>query len=266
MAAASDPWRPSVYEQFADERSRPFHDLLALVERTTCRRAVDLGCGTGALTARAFAVLEPEVMVGVDASRAMLAEAAQHRVKGRLSFVQDEISSWTSSHDHDVVLANASLHWVPDHRRVLGRWTAALAPGGQLAVQVPSNADHPAHVLAGEVARSASFRSAFEGEPPADPVVTNVLRPEDYARLLDELGYEQQHVRLQIYAHRLVNTDAVVDWLRGSTLTRFERAMPSAMFDDFVTTLRGRVVEELGESSPFFYPFKRILIWGRLPR
>src|SRR5919199_273814 len=51
-----------------------------------------------------------------------------------------------------VVLSNAALHWVPDHRAVLGRWRAALRPGGQLAVQVPANFDHPSHAVVAEVA------------------------------------------------------------------------------------------------------------------
>src|SRR5258708_32676009 len=47
----------------------------------------------------------------------------------------------------DVILANAVLHWVPDHARLFPALAAKLAPGGALAVQMPDNLDEPAHRL-----------------------------------------------------------------------------------------------------------------------
>ena len=44
-------WNPVKYLEFADERSRPFFDLVARVAATTPKRVVDLGCGPGQLTA-----------------------------------------------------------------------------------------------------------------------------------------------------------------------------------------------------------------------
>ena len=49
----TDPWNPSLYGRFADERALPFHELLALVTAGALGRAVDLGCGSGSLTALA---------------------------------------------------------------------------------------------------------------------------------------------------------------------------------------------------------------------
>ena len=43
-------WNPQTYLSFADERSRPFFDLLARVGAERPRRVVDLGCGPGNLT------------------------------------------------------------------------------------------------------------------------------------------------------------------------------------------------------------------------
>src|SRR5205085_8218596 len=131
-----------------------------------------------------------------------------------------DIAGWTASSDVDLVLANASLQWVPDHARVLAAWTRALRPGGQLAVQVPANAYMPSHTVADAVAHTEPFVSAFgAGGPPSDPVADNVLEPEQYATLLYELGFEQQHVRLQVYPHILQSSRSVVDWVRGTTLT-----------------------------------------------
>ena len=48
--SARDAWDPVQYARFRNERTQPFHDLLAMVERRPGMRAIDLGCGTGELT------------------------------------------------------------------------------------------------------------------------------------------------------------------------------------------------------------------------
>ncbi|MGH9134385.1 MAG: methyltransferase domain-containing protein, partial [Ilumatobacteraceae bacterium] len=187
---------------------------------------------------------------------------AAPRARPGLSFEVGDIGSWRGE-GRDLVLANASLQWVPDHPVVLGRWAEALAPGGQLAVQVPTNADHPSHVLAGEVAATEPFASAFDGPPPPDQVAANVLEPATYATLLHELGFTEQLVRLQVYGHVLDSTAAVVEWVRGTTLTRFFKRLPTELHEPFVDTYRTALLARLGERAPYFYPFKRILMWGR---
>ena len=131
-------------------------------------------------------------------------------------------------------------------------------------MQVPANADHLSHTVVAELANEAPYRQAMEDNPPAD-VVLGVLRPERYAELLDELGFAAQHVRLQVYGHRLASTADVVEWTKGTTLVRFRRVLPPDLFEAFVDDYRERLVERLGARSPYFYAFKRILFWGRKP-
>ena len=46
----SHHWDPDRYLTYADERGRPFVDLLARIDATRPRTVVDLGCGPGNLT------------------------------------------------------------------------------------------------------------------------------------------------------------------------------------------------------------------------
>jgi len=257
-------WNPQQYRKFAEERAQPFHDLLDLVQPAALRRAVDLGCGPGELTATAAASLGIEHMVGIDNSLAMLTAADAHARPG-VEFADGDIRAWTSAGDVDLVLASASLQWVPDHSAVLARWAAALAPGGQLAVQVPANAYMPSHTVADQLAHEEPFLSAFDGAPPPDPVAQNVLEPEQYAQLLYDLGFEQQHVRLQVYPHVLPSTRDVVQWVRGTTLTRFQKRLAPDLYKRFVDDYEAALIAAVGMHSPHFFPFRRILLWGRLP-
>lgn len=263
-AATGDSWQPAQYHRFQQERQAPFFDLLALLQAVPGGRVVDLGCGTGELSHILHQRLEAAETLGIDNSAEMLAEA-RSTVDG-LTFREGDIGGFDEPGAWDVVAANASLQWVPDHATVLARWTGSLRPGGQLAVQMPANVDHASHRLSSEVALDPEFAAAFEasgGPPPADPVLS-VLRPEQYAVLLDELGFVDQHVRLQVYGHHLASTAEVVEWVKGTSLTRFRRRLPPDVYETFVNRYRQRLLAELGDHHPYFYAFKRILLWGRL--
>ena len=263
--SSSDQWDPKQYDRFQAERSQPFWDLAALLQPVDRPRLLDLGCGTGELTAQLHARIGAAETLGIDNSQAMLGEAAAFAT-GNVRFELGDIADVDAAAvgEFDIVFSNAALQWLPDHESMLARWAALVRSGGQLAVQVPANADHPSHLLSAEVAAESPFVEAMGGTPPPDPVL-GVLKPEQYAVVLDRLGFTEQHVRLQVYGHRLDSTADVVEWTRGTSLTRFRKALADdALFDAFVARYRQRLLDCLGEHSPYFYPFKRVLFWGRM--
>ncbi|MDF3043467.1 MAG: methyltransferase protein, partial [Thermomicrobiales bacterium] len=134
----STDWNPAQYERFRDERSRPFFDLLNLVQPQPQMRVVDLGCGTGELTRELHRRLSARETIGVDNSPAMLAKSSAFAGDG-LRFEQKDIAAFASEGDFDLVFSNAALQWVPDHEPLFRRLTAALTQRGQLAVQMPAN-------------------------------------------------------------------------------------------------------------------------------
>src|SRR5579871_4158056 len=157
----ADAWNPVQYERFKKERAQPFHDLLAGVRPAPGGRAVDLGCGTGELTRALHARLQAAETVGIDNSAAMLEKAKAH-AGGGLRFETGDIARFEGK-DLAVVFSNAALHWVPDHPAYWSRIGSWLAPGGQLAVQMPSNEDHPSHACARAVAGQPPWRERLGG-------------------------------------------------------------------------------------------------------
>jgi trans-aconitate 2-methyltransferase len=150
---------------------------------------------------------------------------------------------------------------VPDHPRLLERLAGTLALSGQLAVQVPANHDHVSHLVAAELAAEEPFRAAIGGYRRVSPVEA----PERYAELLEGLGFVEQHVRLQVYPHHLEGPEQVVEWARGTLLTDYQRRMPSELFERFLACYRRRLPPRLDRRRPYFYPFKRILLWAAGP-
>jgi trans-aconitate 2-methyltransferase len=252
-----DVWSPEKYAEFQVERSRPFFDLLALVRPRPGMRVVDLGCGTGELTRAAHERLGAAETTGVDSSAAMLSRA-RPLAGGGLRFEQGDIAGW-AGRDLDLVLSNAALHWLPDHPSLLARLVGALAPGGQLAVQLPANHVHPSHRLAHEVAAEPPFAAALAGYVRETPV----LEPEEYASALFRLGTAEQQVSLRVYAHPLPSRDAVVDWVRGTLLTDYEKRLDPERYAAFVERYRERLAAALPDERPFLYTYRRILFWAR---
>ncbi len=248
----ADAWSPAQYERFRAEREQPFFDLLDLVQAQPAMRAVDLGCGTGELTLALHRRLGARETLGLDSSPAMLERSAPHAGAG-LRFERGDIADFSARDAFDLVFSNAALHWVADHEALLARLTRALRPRGQLAVQVPANFDHPSHVTATEVGAELGLA----------PHPTNVLPPERYAALLHRLGYAEQHVRLQVYAHRLGSRDDVVEWVKGTLLTDYQRRLEPPAFEEFLRRYRDRLLARLDDTRPFLFTFKRILFRAR---
>jgi trans-aconitate 2-methyltransferase len=253
-----DTWNPSQYEKFRDERRRPFFDLVELVRPGPGMRVVDLGCGTGELTRVLHDRVGARETVGIDSSAAMLGKSASFAVDG-LRFENADIADFRPESRYDLVFSNAALHWTANHDALFARLAASLTADGQLAVQMPANFDEASHVVAAEVAAEEPFRTALAGYTG----VRNVLAPEAYACLLDRLGFAEQHVRLQVYGHKLTRRDDVVEWVKGTLLTDYQRRMPAELFARFLDRYRKRLLPRLEDTTPYFFPFKRILIWAR---
>ena len=244
-------WSPEQYARFAGERKQPFLDLAALVEKRPRMRIVDLGCGTGELTRELHESLAAEETVGIDNSETMLLKSG-HFDGEMLRFEKGDIEAFVTDRPYDLVFSNAALHWVPDHEQLFVRLTNLLSKDGQIAVQMPSNDDHASHRIAAEVAREFGI-----DERPA-----YVLPVERYAELLYRLGYERQNVRTQVYGHRLAETKDVVEWVRGALLTHYEALLPEERFAEFVAEYTERLLARLGDERPFFYTYKRVLMWA----
>lgn len=256
--SSADLWSPDQYAQFREQRRQPWVDLVDLIERRPNMRVADLGCGPGQLTVELHETLSARETVGVDSSANMLERAPQHP---DVSFVHDRIETFESTEPFDLVFSNAAVHWLEDHPAVLSRLTELLAPGGQLAIQVPANHAHPANRVADEIAALPQFAGPLGGYQRG----VAVLPPAQYAELFYELGYQRHSVRLQVYGHELPGRDAVVEWVKGALLTAYERRMDAAEYERFVDAYRERLFAVLPDTRPLFFSFDRILMWGTHP-
>jgi len=252
-------WDPLQYGRFADERTRPFLDLLSRVGATSPRRVVDLGCGSGALTALLAARWPSAEVEGIDSSEEMVSSGTPHE---RVTLRVGDVATWTPPPDADVVVSNATLHWLPNHRELLASWATAVPPDGWLAFQVPGNFESFSHTLMRSLAESQRWASSLTGIVPRQDAVGTA---EQYAGILLAAGLVADAWETT-YVHVLQGLDPVLEWLRGSALRPVMTALPAESYALFEQEL----AEQLRNAYPAtpggtLFPFRRIFAVAHRP-
>ncbi|UFN50837.1 trans-aconitate 2-methyltransferase [Roseomonas sp. OT10] len=248
-------WSATQYTRFEDERTRPVRDLLAQLPQRPVAAAIDLGCGPGNSTELLRARFPGAAVSGLDSSADMLAAARQRLPE--VAFVLGDIAAWDGPERYDVILANASLQWVPDHAALLPALVRRLAPGGQLAVQMPDNLDEPAHRLMREVAAEGPWAARLAA-------ATAARAPRRgagwYVATLRGLG-TRVDAWITTYHHPLAGgAAAVVEWFKGSGLRPFLDPLDAAERSEFLRRYEAGVARAYPalEDGTVLLPFPRL--------
>ena len=121
-------WNSTLYDQKHDFVAKYGEGLLAFLPQNPAQAILDLGCGTGTLTAQLAA--RGGRVIGVDSARPMVERArAQYP---ELTFQVCDALNLPFADEFDVVFSNAVFHWIADHDTLLENVCRALKPGGQL--------------------------------------------------------------------------------------------------------------------------------------
>jgi len=133
-----DAWeRGNSYEQYVGRWSRRVAPLfLSWLSIPAGRRWLDVGCGTGALSAAILEHCSPSSVVGVEPSEGFL-ETAREQLAGRAMFHRGnaaQIPLETGS--VDVTVSGLALNFAPDQRAALAEMARVTFDGGTIAAYV----------------------------------------------------------------------------------------------------------------------------------
>jgi trans-aconitate 2-methyltransferase len=249
-------WDPAIYLGFAEERARPFFDLLAQVRADAPGYVVDLGCGPGNLTAVLAARWPEATIVGVDFSPEMIAQATPGPT---LRFEVADLTTWQPAAPIDVLVTNATLQWVPGHLDLLPRMVGWLGADGWIALQVPGNFGEPSHVLLRELADDPRFRAHTSGvqHPAAHDAAT-------YLDALRGLGLKVEAWETT-YLHVLTGPDPVLAWISGTGARPVLQALPDELRAEFEREYGAALREAYPETGgEVVLPFRRVFAVGRI--
>lgn len=259
--ATTPKWDPRQYEQFAAERSRPFADLIARIDLAGAREIVDLGCGTGSLTAELSHRWPGAHVVGVDNSPEMLADARAREVPERLQFELADLRDFAPARPLDIVVSNATLQWVPDHLPVLARLASFLNPGGVVALQVPGNFGEPTHRILADLLASPRWSAALPNAL-ASPSSHN---PDEYLSVLLDAGLVANAWETT-YFQMLQGDNAVLEWMKGTALRPVLTALPADGHETFLAEY-GALLRDAYPATAHgtVLPYRRVFAVGRRP-
>ncbi|MFK4087036.1 methyltransferase domain-containing protein [Kribbella sp. NPDC020789] len=250
----SPVWSPEQYGTFADERGRPFADLVGRVRADEVKTVVDLGCGPGALTATLRDIWPAATIVGLDSSPQML-EAAQQYADDHLSFELADVRDWQAPEGSiDVIVTNATLQWVPEQLDLLPGFVKALRPGGWLAIQIPGNGDAPSHAILRELAAKDPY-AEFARERSTRPDIPGAA---DYVDVLSAEGCVVDAWETT-YFHLLQGDNAVLEWVKGTGARPVLQSLPDELRKEFEAEYGARLAEAYPQRDyGTVLPFHRI--------
>jgi len=249
-----EDWRPEDYLRFNDERSRPAREMLARIPLKVPELVYDLGCGPGNSTALLHEAYPRAKLVGLDTSKTMLAKARKDLPQ--VQFMEADMATWPGDPNADLLYANASFQWVPDHVSVLLRLLKGLKAGGVLALQMPDNLNEPSHRLMRETAEAGPWAKALKHAAGSREVIRT---PNEYYTLL------KPHCRsLDIwhtaYTHVLDGVQGIVDFFSTTGLRPFLEPLDEATRARFIDAYRAN----LANAYPVVLDGKAILRFPRL--
>jgi trans-aconitate 2-methyltransferase len=249
-------WDPDRYLAYADERGRPFLDLISRVDAESPRRVVDLGCGPGNLTGLLADRWPQADVLGIDSSPEMIARAEAPGVR----FEVGDLRKWAGreSEQVDVLVSNATLQWVPDHLELLPRLVERVTPGGWFAFQVPGNFDEPSHTIRRELAAQEPYAAHTDGV-----AVPDSHDPATYLEVLAAVGCTVDAWETT-YLHVLTGDDPVFRWVSGTGARPTLEALPAGLREEFEEEFRARLRAAYPPRDyGVLLPFRRVFVVAR---
>jgi len=198
----SQQWDAGLYE---DRHAFVWQHGASLVELLAPKpgeRILDLGCGTGHLTARIADA--GATVVGLDHSAEMLSQA--RAAYPQLAFVRADARAFQFNEPFDAVFSNAALHWIKEPQTVVRCVREALRPDGRFVAELGGWGNVRAIVAALEVAAKRTG-APFEDPPWYFP------RVGEYAALLEEAGLEVRFATLFDRPTPLEGSNGLRDWV-----------------------------------------------------
>ena len=231
-------WDATAYHRLSDPQ---FGWGLRVLNRLALRgdeRVLDVGCGSGRLTAELLSRLPRGEVVALDASENM-ARASRATLAGRFdggyAVVRCEAQRLPFAAAFDVVFSTATFHWIADHPQLFRGLHAVLRPGGRLCAQCGGGPNlERLHARATTLTNSEPFASYFVGWAGpwefADHVTT--------AGRLRSAGFEAIETGLEPAPITLADAATFREFVRTVVVRPYLARLPNAALHDlFLDTL-----------------------------
>jgi trans-aconitate methyltransferase len=173
-------WNANLYDDKHSFVWKMAAGVLELLAPKPGEKILDVGCGTGHLTAQ-IAEAGADVL-GVDRSAEMIRQAKEKYPA--LRFEVMDATQIVTSEPFDAVFSNATLHWIKEPERVITGIAKALRSGGRFVAEFGGRGNTAGFL---EAVRTSWAKLQLPGPPPSPWYYPSIA---EYASLLEQHGFE----------------------------------------------------------------------------
>jgi trans-aconitate methyltransferase len=251
-ASTTDKWDSSLYDDRHSFVWKKVGDLIDVLNPRAGDRILDLGCGTGHLTAQIAA--RGAVVTGLDSSVSMIAQARRNYPK--LGFVLGDAGEFRFDEPFDSVFSNAALHWIPEAVPVIASVARALKPGGRFVLEMGAR---------GNIARIVEVLGAVlreAGYTPRNPWYFPSAG--EYATLLEQHGFEIEALWTIERWNQLEHPQkGLREWLEMFAGVWFE-GVPEKDREGLVAEMESRLRPGLYRDGAWWADYRRLRVSARV--
>ncbi len=262
MTGTSD-WDASTYHRISEPQFNWGMQVLDRLPLDGHERVLDVGCGSGRLTAELRDRLASGSVVALDASASMIRlvrELLGARFTDGWEVVLASGDRLPFGAHFDVVFSTATFHWIPDHPRLFRETLGVLRPGGRLHAQC-GGAHNLARVHARATALARSPRYARHFAQWRDP--WEFASSEITAARLSDAGFED--IETSIHPAPIVfdDADAYQRFLRTVVIRPYLAHLPSeTLAEEYLADL---TTSAAGDEPPYSLDYWRLDLSARRP-
>lgn len=246
-----DQWKPTLYDEKHSFVWKLGASVIELLAPQPGERILDVGCGTGQLTAQ---IAESgSTVVGIDNSPAMIEEA--RRLFPEVEFQLADAHDFQFDESFDGVFSNAALHWISDPAKVARCISDALKANGRVAVEFGGQGNVRFLAQAIETASQEVL-----GERLSHPWYFPSIAA--FATVLEQHGMEVTQAAMIDRPTLLEGDDGLRNWVRmfgQHWLTQ----TPAELHDEFLERVETIARPNLYHDSKWHADYRRIRVQAR---
>lgn len=204
---------------------------------------LDLGCGDGAITFDLASKVPNGFVLGVDASKGMIATAQETHKQNNLKFEILDINSISFKNEFDIIISNATLHWVKDHKKLLSNVHNALKNNGTVRFNFAANGNCSFfYKVIKQVMQFPKYVEYF------NDFIWPWYMPdiEEYNSLTEQFAFTEIEVWGENADRNFPNAGAMIKWIDQPSIVPFLKCITSK---EDAKTFRNIVVEKMVQET-----------------